>query len=135
MAFTHDDISINTLIGAGTKVEGNIAINGFVRIDGDIKGDIETEGNIIVGENARILGNIKANSVTVGGIVFGNINAEKQIKLLSNSIVLGDLTAQKLELEDGIFFQGHCISLSDKDEFEKAKKNFTEQKAIQSRVM
>ena len=69
MAFTSDDISINTLIGPGSFVSGDIKINGFIRIDGDIKGKIESSGNIIIGERAKIQGNITASSIVVGGIV------------------------------------------------------------------
>ena len=59
MALRIDDISINTILGQGSAITGNIKINGFVRIDGDIDGNLETDGNIIIGENARIRGNIK----------------------------------------------------------------------------
>ena len=38
MALNNDDISINSIIGAGTVIRGDIKVNGFVRIDGDIDG-------------------------------------------------------------------------------------------------
>ncbi len=50
MALRIDDISINTILGHGSAITGNIKINGFVRIDGDIDGNLETDGNIIIGE-------------------------------------------------------------------------------------
>ena len=39
MALSSDDININTLIGPGSAVAGNLRVAGFVRIDGDIAGD------------------------------------------------------------------------------------------------
>ena len=48
MALKVDDISINTIIGKGSSITGNLRINGFVRLDGDIDGNLETDGNIII---------------------------------------------------------------------------------------
>ena len=63
MALKIDDISINTIIGKGTSVHGNMHINGFVRLDGDIDGNLETDGNVIIGDGARLRGDVKAKSV------------------------------------------------------------------------
>ena len=90
MAVFNDDISINSIIGNGSSIRGDIKINGFMRIDGDLEGNLETTGNVLVGENARIAGNITARSITVGGIIKGNVVAPEQVHLLSSSIVIGD---------------------------------------------
>ena len=45
-----EDVSINTIIGPGSFIRGGLKISGFVRIDGDIEGNLETGGRIIVGE-------------------------------------------------------------------------------------
>ena len=58
MALRIDDISINTIIGNGSSILGDIQVNGFVRIDGNIDGNLKTDGNVIVGDNAKIRGNI-----------------------------------------------------------------------------
>ena len=81
MALRIDDISINTIIGKGSEIKGNVKVNGFVRIDGDIDGNLETDGNVIVGENARIRGNITAKSIILGGIILGNIFATDSVKV------------------------------------------------------
>ena len=99
MALRIDDISINTILGHGSAITGNIKINGFVRIDGDIDGNLETDGTIIIGENARIRGNVKAKSVIVGGIVLGNIEASQSIKVLATSAVIGDIVSHKVQVE------------------------------------
>ena len=55
-----DDISVNTIVGPGALISGNITVSGFLRIDGDIDGNIQTQGRVIIGEEARIRGNIRA---------------------------------------------------------------------------
>ena len=135
MAFTSDDISINTLIGPGSFVSGDIKINGFIRIDGDIKGKIESSSNIIIGERAKIQGNITASSIVVGGIVLGDITAPKGIKLLSTSAVIGDIITKSIQIEDDAIFNGHCISLSIEEEFKASSRQYLDQQAIRSKVI
>lgn len=135
MAFTSDDISINTLIGPGSFVSGDIKINGFIRVDGDIKGKIESSSNIIIGERAKIQGNITASSIVVGGIVLGDITAPKGIKLLSTSVVIGDIMTKSLQIEEDVIFNGHCISLSNEEEFKASSRQYLDQQAIRSKVI
>ena len=135
MALKVDDISINTIIGKGSSITGNLKINGFVRLDGDIDGNLETDGNIIIGDSARIRGDVKAKAVIVGGIVVGNILAQESAKLLSNSAVLGDVISRKVQVEDKATFHGHCISIKDEDHFQKISDSYLQSKAIKEKVV
>lgn len=135
MALKVDDISINTIIGKGSSFTGNLRINGFVRLDGDINGNLETDGNIIIGDTARIKGDVKAKAVIVGGIVVGNIISQESVKLLSNSAVLGDVISRKVQIEDKATFHGHCISIKDEEHFQKISDEYLQSKAIQEKVV
>ena len=135
MAFSIEDISINTLIGPGSFVSGDVKINGFIRVDGDIDGKIETSSNVIIGEKARIRGNIDASSVVIGGIVIGDITAPKGIKLLSNSVLIGNVTTKSIQIEENVVFNGHCISLSNDEEYNKSSKRFLDKQVIRSKVI
>ena len=84
-----DDISVNTIVGPGALIAGNVTVSGFLRIDGDIDGNVQTQGRVIIGEDARIRGNIKAASVSVGGIVQGDIIAPDYVVILSSGMVIG----------------------------------------------
>ena len=124
MAFFSDDISINSILGQGSVFKGNLKINGFTRIDGDLDGDLETTGKVIVGENARIKGNITAKSVTVdGGIVKGNIIAPEFVTIHSNSAIIGDIQTRRFNADDNIILNGHCIALSNENEYKEVRKS------------
>lgn len=135
MAFRSDDISINTLIGNGSFIKGNLRINGFIRIDGDIDGDIDTDGAVIISERAKIRGNLTAKSAIVGGIILGDISVSEGVKLLSSSAVIGNIIAKKVQMEEDVIFQGHCISIADEERFEESKKYFLQQKAIRDKAV
>ncbi|MDD7014323.1 MAG: polymer-forming cytoskeletal protein [Spirochaetales bacterium] len=135
MAIFNDDISINSLIGHGSFIKGDIKINGFTRIDGDLDGNLETHGNVIIGEKARINGNITARSITVGGVVKGNIIAPESVHLLSTSTVIGDIQTHRLRAEEDVVIHGHCISLSDETAYSNSVSEWQNQQAITSKSL
>lgn len=135
MALRFDDISINTLIGNGSFVRGDLKVNGFIRIDGDIAGNLETDGAVIISEKARILGNVTAKSIIVGGIIIGDITAKEGIKLLSSSAVIGNMMSRRVQMEDKVIFHGHCISIENEENYEKSSESFLQAKAIREKAV
>ncbi len=130
MNFQNDDISINTLIGPGSSVVGELTSAGFIRLDGDLDGKLEASGKVIIGANARIKADIIAQSVIVCGAVMGDIVAPGGVHLFPSSFVLGDIVTQKIQIDDNVFFQGRCIAINDKENFQSAKKRWLDIKAI-----
>lgn len=135
MALRIDDISINTIIGKGSAISGNMKVNGFIRIDGDIDGSLETDGNVIVGENARIRGDLTAKSVIIGGIIKGNIKATESVKILSDAAVIGDVLSHKVQIDGSAIIHGHCISIKDDSEYSRASGEYLQSKAIKEKVI
>lgn len=135
MAFGTDNISINTVIGAGSSISGDIRVNGRLRVDGDVDGNLETTSNIHVGEASRIHGNIIASSAVIEGVVIGDITAPKSITLLSSSAVIGDVTTKRLQVEEDVVLHGHCISIKDEDAFNHSVQNYNDQRVIRNKVV
>lgn len=130
MASFTDDISINTLVGSGSFISGNVNVDGFVRVDGDIDGDLTTTGKIIIGEKARIHGNVDAKAAIIGGIVEGDVVAPEGIQLFSSAIVLGDLISRRIQAEENVILEGYCISIENEQSFEEAKNQWQDMRAI-----
>lgn len=125
-----DDISLNTAIGEGSSFVGNINVCGFMRIDGDLDGNLQASGHLIVGEKARIRGDVTAASVEIWGVIDGNVHAAKYAHIFSSSVILGDVVTHQLKIEKDAVIQGHCISLKDENEFISAKSHLQNVKAI-----
>lgn len=134
MASRIDDISINSLLGNGSAIVGNIKVNGFIRIDGDIDGNLETEGNIIISENARIRGNVNAKSAVIAGIIVGNIYVSDNVKLLPSSVVIGDVLSKRIQIEDKVIIHGHCISIKDEKRNEEEVVKYNQEKSIKEKA-
>ena len=134
MALRIDDISLNTIIGNGSAISGDIHVNGFVRIDGDIDGNLDTDGNVIISDNARIRGNITAKGVVVGGIIVGSISAVKSVRLMNDSVVIGDILTHEVQIDERATFHGHCISIKNDQEFKSESEKFLQSKAIKEKA-
>src|SRR5579864_8314125 len=80
---------IETIVGPGTDVDGNIRTNESIRIDGKVKGEVVAEA-VVLGETGFIQGDISANKVTVAGRVKGNISSATILELLPKAQVNGD---------------------------------------------
>ena len=127
-----DDISVNTIVGPGSLISGNVTVSGLLRIDGDIDGNIQTMGRVIIGEEARIRGNIRAASVSVGGIVQGDIIAPDYVVVLSSGMVIGSVLTKKLRVDDNVILHGFCSAIGDQNSFEEAEKKYSNRQALHS---
>ena len=108
---------IQTFLGPQTTLEGKLVFEGIVRLDGHLKGTIESkEGAVIVGEKAVIHADILVHTATVSGEVRGNIRATNRIELRPPARVFGDVSAPEIIITDvGVVFDGKC-STSPKDD-------------------
>lgn len=79
---------IDTLIGAGTFVEGDIRFSGGLRIDGTVKGNVEaadgaTASTLILSEQARIEGSVAVAYLVNNGTVVGQVSVAECLDRLS----------------------------------------------------
>ncbi len=93
-------------IGPGVEFKGEIYYEGSVQIDGTLEGQIHTGGVLLVGEQAVINAKVHAGSVISKGKVNGNIEASKQVQLLSTAVMDGALKTPELSMEIGVIFNG-----------------------------
>lgn len=103
-----DGSYINSIIGEGTRFNGEFDLNGLLRVDGDFCGTVRTKGKVLIGKNGRAECTIYAGTVVVGGIVRGNIFAGEKVVILSTGIVLGNVTSPRFIVEEGVIFNGNC---------------------------
>jgi cytoskeletal protein CcmA (bactofilin family) len=102
------DKGLHTIIGEGTFLEGTITVPHSVRIDGTLKGKLETSETLTVGNSGRIEADIVAKSAIIGGSVKGNLSVEDRVELETNSSLIGDLKTRDLVINEGATFHGNC---------------------------
>ena len=104
---------IDSLIGAGTRIEGNVIFAGGLRVDGEIKGDVRTgegeAGTLVVSEQARIEGEIHVAHLVVNGTIVGPVHATELLELQPRSRVSGDVHYTSLEMHLGAVVEGRLV--------------------------
>jgi len=106
MAPVRSDFSLNTIIGPGTSVSGDIESGGFTRVDGNVQGDLKARGRVIIGERARMKSNVSGTYITVGGVVFGNVLASERLVILTTGLVMGDIITRRIQADEGCLIHG-----------------------------
>ena len=99
--------TVNT-IGAGTVVTGDIQSKGDIRIDGTLKGSVNTSGKVVLGKEGVIEGDVVCNSADISGIIKAKITVSQLLSLKAAAKLNGDIIANKLSIEPGAAFTGSC---------------------------
>ncbi len=99
--------NLETIVGNGTRVAGQVTVKGTIRIDGFVEGDVQADW-VVVGESGKILGNTRARGMVVGGSVEGNIEAAETVELMGKSSTAGEIRSPKLTVSEGAVFDGRC---------------------------
>jgi len=103
--------AMNTIVGKGTKIEGNMEVTQSIRIDGSFKGSLSASETLIVGSTGDLSDvTVNVKNAVIGGKITGNITASNKVTLESTSRLTGDLTAKLLVIEEGALFSGNCRS-------------------------
>ena len=97
---------IETIVGRGTHISGDMEINGPAHINGTVDGSIVATGFVTVSESGVVKGGIKGDYAIIGGIVGGNIEVNGKVALGKAGRLKGDVIATRLIIEDGAVFHG-----------------------------
>lgn len=101
---------IDSLIGAGTKIEGNVTFSGGLRVDGEIKGNVQAVGDeggtLVVSEHARIEGEIHVSHLVINGTIIGPVHSADFLELQPRARVTGDVQYYNLEMHLGAVVDG-----------------------------
>lgn len=104
---------IDSLIGATTRIEGNVIFSGGLRVDGMVRGNVaalpDQPGTLMVSADARIDGEVQASHVVVNGTINGPVHATETLELQSGSRVKGDVYYKSLEIHQGAVVEGRLV--------------------------
>ena len=102
----NDPSLVNSIIGPGTYVKGNITVTGLLRVDGDFSGGVKTDGQVIIGRAGRVDCTIDAGTVVVGGVFRGTIYARFKVVALKSALIIGNIYSPRIIAEAGVIIDG-----------------------------
>ncbi|EKE18319.1 MAG: hypothetical protein ACD_10C00038G0002 [uncultured bacterium] len=105
---------IDSLIGAGTRVEGSIRFTGGLRIDGEVVGSVEaTDGasssTLVLSEHARVEGAVCVAHLVINGTVVGPVTVSESLEMQSKARIVGEVDYAMIEMHQGAVIEGRLV--------------------------
>jgi cytoskeletal protein CcmA (bactofilin family) len=107
MKKTETTAAVN-MIGVGTIITGDIVSKGDIRIDGTLKGSVNTEGKVVLGREGMIEGDVICKDADISGTIKAKITVSQLLSLKTTAKLNGDIITNKLSIEPGAAFSGSC---------------------------
>jgi len=101
-----DQQAISSIIAEGCVIDGNIKAPAFVRIDGQVTGNVTIDQGLILGEKGMIKGLIITKQMVVHGQIDGNIQTEI-LEIRSTGKITGDIKTGSIQIEAGAVYNGN----------------------------
>lgn len=108
------EVATLNIIAFGTKVEGDVLVDTDIRIEGEIKGNLNAANSkVIVGKTGVVWGNINCSNIDIMGLVEGDIVAEISVSLKATANVKGNLSTTVISIEPNAVFAGECKMITE----------------------
>lgn len=109
-------LSIDTLLGEDTAIDGDLVFAGGLRLDGRVRGNITAAPGkpsmLVVSEKGMVEGQISVGHLVLNGTVKGPVQATDLLELQPNARVLGDVRYAALEMHQGALVEGRLMPLA-----------------------
>jgi len=106
-------LRIDTLIGVGTRVVGDVHFTGGLHVDGAIQGNVESlpdvAATLSVSDSGLVEGSVQAPNVVLNGAVNGDIRASERVELGATAKVSGNVYYGLIEMAMGAQINGKLI--------------------------
>ncbi len=107
---------IDSLIGAGTSIDGDLNFSGGMRIDGQVNGNVVAAqgkpSTLVLSEHARVNGEVNVTHLVINGAITGSVYASEYMELQSKAKINGDVHYTTLEIQLGAIVEGRLIHSS-----------------------
>lgn len=108
-------LSIDTLIGEDTAIDGDLVFAGGLRLDGRVRGNVTAAPGkpsmLVVSEKGVVEGEISVGHLVLNGTVKGPVHAGDLLELQPQARVLGDVRYAALEMHQGALVEGRLMPL------------------------
>lgn len=97
-----------SVVSAECYFQGTLSVQGSLRVEGTLEGNVDNARHVIVGSDGKIKGDVSAQMVVCGGAIEGNVCAE-MLEVLGPASIKGDIRAKKMVVEEGGRIAGQCV--------------------------
>lgn len=113
-----------SLIGKGTRIEGNISFSESLRVDGEIVGRVEGDASgrctLVLSEHGRIEGEVSVAHLVVNGTISGPVRVTEFLEMQPKARITGDVQYAMIEIQQGAVVEGHLVRMGREPNQDKA---------------
>lgn len=123
---------IDTLVGRGTMIEGDLHFKGGLHVDGKIVGNVIAEGAdamLILSEHGIIEGEVRVPNMVLNGTIKGDVYGTERVELAHKSHVNGNVYYNLIEMAMGAEVNGSLVHEDNKDKASQRVKDEIENHA------
>lgn len=106
--------NVSNSIVEGTKIVGDIVATNDIRIDGELKGNLDCNGRVIIGSQGKVEGKIMAQNGIIEGQFTGEIQVRELLSIKESATVYADIKTDKISIQPGAVFTGNCVMAGQK---------------------
>jgi cytoskeletal protein CcmA (bactofilin family) len=114
---------IDTLVGQGTQVTGDLVFSGGLHVDGAIKGNVAAEEGstalLILSEFGRIEGDVTVPNMVLNGEIVGDVFGSTRVELAPKARVKGSVYYNLIEMAIGAEVNGGLVHQPNGDKLPK----------------
>jgi cytoskeletal protein CcmA (bactofilin family) len=96
----------STVIGAGITIEGEIATDEDIVVQGTVRGKLTAKASVVIEDGATVEADVAGGTLRVAGTVTGNIQSSDRVDLQPGARVVGNVKAARITIADGAQFKG-----------------------------
>ena len=96
-----------SVIGPQDFFEGTYRSKRGIRVQGRVRGSIESQGHVLVEERAQVDANITAEDITIAGRYDGKVECRRRFEIASTGVVTGEINTDRLVVQEGGYFDGN----------------------------
>ena len=104
---------IDTLVGQGTEITGDLVFSGGLHVDGTIKGNVAAEEGstalLILSEFGRIEGEVTVPNMVLNGEIVGDVFGSTRVELAPKARVKGSVYYNLIEMAIGAEVNGGLV--------------------------
>jgi cytoskeletal protein CcmA (bactofilin family) len=110
---SREQLVIQTLIGAGSRLDGDLRFSGGCHVEGTIHGNVIAEqkgdAHLSISEAGCVEGAVHVSRVVIHGRVEGDVHASEKVELGATARIKGNVHYHVIEMVAGAEINGQLI--------------------------
>ena len=104
---------VDTLVGANTRISGDLHFSGGCHVDGTVNGNVtadpDSKSALSISEGGNVDGGVTVPYVVLNGIVRGDVFANQRVELGPTARVIGNVYYNLIEMAIGAEINGKLV--------------------------